>query len=205
VYDFLKHRHDRFAEHHARSGVAAAGALLGLEEGGTMWKGRVLAILGFSIAIAGVGWGFAQQQAARNATLTAQDYVEIQQLYARYTHTIDSGENDGEAWADTFTPDGTFTTSVGRKQLAAFAKNWHEKRGGAHMRHWNANLVITPTADGAHGSCYLMMVDTGDPRNGKLPTISSTAQYDDTLVRAANGWRFKKRGFVPSPPSSNSQ
>src|SRR5438876_10680362 len=130
-----------------------------------MVNGKVLAILGLSIAVAGVGWGFAQQKkSSSDAALTAQDYVEIQQLYARYTHTIDSGENNGEAWADTFTPDGTLQKNVGRKQLADFAKNWHEKRGGTHMRHWNANLVITAAPEGAHGSCYLMMVDIGDPR-----------------------------------------
>jgi hypothetical protein len=38
-------------------------------------------VLGLSIAIAGVTWGYAQQKKAA-ATLTPQDYIEIQQLYA---------------------------------------------------------------------------------------------------------------------------
>ncbi len=43
--------------------------------------------------------------------LSAQDYFEIQQLYARYNNAIDSG--DAEGWAATFTSDGVFNTFVG--------------------------------------------------------------------------------------------
>lgn len=171
-----------------------------------MASGRIMTIVGFTIAVTGAGLAVAQQNAARTTTLTVQDYIEIQQLYARYTHTIDSGERDGQAWAETFTPDGTFTNSTaGHKQLAEFAKNWRQNRGGDHMRHFNANLVITPTADGATGSCYLMMVDTGNPQTKKLPSMTSTAQYDDRLVKTANGWRFKSRAFVPAAVPARSQ
>jgi len=131
-----------------------------------------------------------------NPALTAQDYIDIQQLYARYGQAIDSGERNGEAWAEMFTPDGVFNkTTVGRQQLAAFAKNWHENRGGAHIQHWNTQLVITPTADGARGSCYLMLVD----RRTQPPSIMSVSKYDDVLVKTAQGWRFQSRSFVPLP------
>ena len=60
-------------------------------------------------------------------------------------------------------------------------------RGGS--RHFNANLVITPTPDGAKGSVYLLLFNA---RN--IPaTIVETAIYDDTLVKTPQGWRFKKR------------
>ena len=128
--------------------------------------------------------------ALSNLTFTTQDYIDIQQLYARYGQAIDSGERNGEAWAETFTPDGVFNkTNTGRQQLVAFAKNWHENRGGAHIQHWNTQLVITPTADGARGSCYLMLVDS----RTQPPSIMSIRKYDDVLVKTAQGWR---------PPSS---
>lgn len=160
---------------------------------------RIIVAVGLLIATAGVGLALAQQRsAAKVTTLSMQDYIDIQQLYARYAHAIDSGARNGQTWAETFTLDGTFGTNVGRDQLAAFAKNWHENRGGAQIQHWNSNLVITPAADGAHGSCYLMLVD----KRTKPTSIMSTNQYDDTLVRTAEGWRFKKRGFVPATPAS---
>jgi hypothetical protein len=43
--------------------------------------------------------------------LTADDYVEIQQLYANYAHALDKGE--GERFASTFVLDGEFTGGRG--------------------------------------------------------------------------------------------
>ena len=45
---------------------------------------------------------------AAAGALTADDHIKIQQLYSRYYQTIDAGAS--EAWADTFTPDGSFNT-----------------------------------------------------------------------------------------------
>ena len=56
-------------------------------------------------------------------------------------------------------------------------------------RHFTANLTVTPTPDGAEGSCYLLLFDA---RNVPA-TLTETAIYNDTLVRTPQGWRFKKR------------
>ena len=72
--------------------------------------------------------------AAHAADLTTQDYIEIEQLYATYNHAIDSG--DAEAWAATFTPDGSFNTRfTGKEGLVGFIKMWREKMDGANRRH----------------------------------------------------------------------
>jgi 3-phenylpropionate/cinnamic acid dioxygenase small subunit len=125
--------------------------------------------------------------------LSADDYIEIQQLYANYAHALDKGE--GERFAATFVEDGEFTGGRGagkanddrtpRKGTAALTK----MGSVSGTRHFTANLVITPTADGAKGSCYLLLFNA---RN--IPgTIVETAIYDDTLVKTAQGWKFKKR------------
>src|SRR5271163_2172803 len=98
--------------------------------------------------------------------LTADDYIEIQQLYAGYAHALDKGE--GERFAATFVLDGEFTGGRGPgrggearnpiKGKDAFLEMG--SRGG--LRHFNANLVITPTPDGAQGSVYLLLFN---PRN----------------------------------------
>ena len=47
------------------------------------------------------------QQVGQTApTLTALDYAEINQLYARYAFGADTGTNDGDMWARVFTEDG---------------------------------------------------------------------------------------------------
>lgn len=126
-------------------------------------------------------------------SFTADDYIEIQQLYANYAHALDKGE--GERFAATFIEDGEFTGGRGagkanddrtpRKGTAALVKMG--SNGGT--RHFTANLVITPTAEGAKGSCYLLLFNVRT-----IPgTITETAIYDDTLVKTSHGWKFKKR------------
>ena len=142
-----------------------------------------LALAGAAI-VAGSVWVSAQSGAAK--TFTAQDFVDIQQLYAKYNWSLDSG--DADAYASTFTVDGVFNNNVGRDAIVKFANTFHAGLG-AHVRHWNTNLMITPTAEGAAGQVYLVLVDFAN----KPPTIATSASYTDELVKTPQGWRFKKR------------
>jgi actinorhodin biosynthesis protein ActVIA len=142
--------------------------------------------LGIAVGALFVGtvWVYAQSGAAK--TLTAQDFVDIQQLYAKYNWTLDAG--DAEGYASTFTPDGVFNNNIGHDAIVKFANTFHGGMG-AHVKHWNTNLMITPSADGAAGQVYLVLVDFAT----KPPTIATSASYSDDLVKTAQGWRFKKR------------
>lgn len=124
---------------------------------------------------------------ARADGLTTQDYIDIEQLYAQYNHAIDAG--DAQAWAATFTPDGSFNKFTGHDALVGFIQQWREKMNGANRRHWNTNLRIVPSKDGADGAVFLMLVDVST----KPPSIVMTGGYTDTLVKTASGWRFKTR------------
>lgn len=121
--------------------------------------------------------------------LTTDDRIAIQDLAARYNTAIDAGNAD--AWAATFTPDGTFESSgrthQGTEALAAFAKGFAERMAGA--RHWNNNLVIDGDGDQATLGCYLLLWRGGQ--------IVSSARYEDTLRRVNGEWRFASRRVVP--------
>ena len=132
---------------------------------------------------------------AQSGKLTADDYLEIQQLYARYAHTLDLG--DAEGWADTFTPDGVFGNSKGRDELVTFAEGFYGRGGSA--RHWNSQVLITPTADGADGSCYLLLVDTGS----QPTSITVAGIYTDKIVKTSAGWRFSERTATIDRPSGS--
>src|SRR5215831_7263916 len=126
-------------------------------------RGRNIVVL-VSVLIVGlgVGWAYAQQKNA-SATLAPQDYLEIQQLYAAYSHALDKAE--GDRFAATFTADGEFTRGrpAGRgsedrtplKGVEALTRMGSVGGG----RHFTANLTVTPTLDGARGSCYLLLFD----------------------------------------------
>ncbi len=117
--------------------------------------------------------------------LSAEDHAEIHQLYARYVQAIDFG--DAIAWAEAFTPDGSFGDSVtGRDALIAFAERYHEENG-RDPRHWYTALVLTPTADGAEGRCYALTF------NARTRDLMWTGTYRDALVKTSEGWRFTSR------------
>ena len=161
----------------------------------TSWK-RVT-VLAWSIAFVGVV-GAASVQPQGGETLTPEDYAEIHQLYARYAHTLDSGDADG--WARTFTSDGVFANAQGYDGLVGFATNFHEQQSG-HARHWNSQVMITPSAEGANGACYLFLYDTGV----RPPSVIAAGIYRDTLVKTANGWRFKTRAVEIDRPAEGGQ
>lgn len=158
-----------------------------------MLKRMGLVMLGATLAVAGI------RLAAQGGKLTTDDLVEIQQLYAKYNWALDSG--DSQAYAATFTPDGVFNNNNGHDAIVKFADGFHAGIG-AHVKHWNTNLMITPSPTGANGQVYLVLVDYAT----KPPSIFTSAAYADELVKTAQGWRFKKRqtkGDVapaPKPP-----
>ena len=153
---------------------------------------RILAFVG--VAIVGGGTWIAAQQGG-GKTLAAQDLVDIQQLYAKYNWTLDAGDSEG--YASTFTPDGVFNNNVGHDAIMKFADTFHAGLG-AHVRHWNTNLMILPTPEGASGQVYLVLVDFAT----KPATIATSASYTDQLVKTAQGWRFipPRLSRPPLPP-----
>ncbi len=70
----------------------------------------VVAVSLFVVA-AGMSLGLVSQR-HHVASLTADDYIEIEQLYYAYTHAIDFGEPDGRDYAAVFVPDGVFVLVI---------------------------------------------------------------------------------------------
>jgi hypothetical protein len=75
---------------------------------------------------------------------------------------------------------------IGTQKLAALAKTFKTRQ----ERHVHTNFLVTPTADG--GATAMVYLNQLNVLN-KPPTWSASGIYNDTLVRTANGWRFKKR------------
>src|SRR2546428_5889756 len=81
-----------------RAEIAAAG-------GEAMRTLRVPFAVGLLVALASVGWVWAQGRNSSGA-LTGQDCAEIHQLYARYAQGTDL--HNAEMWLDVFTKDAIF-------------------------------------------------------------------------------------------------
>jgi len=143
------------------------------------------------------GWAL-RAQTSRPATLTAADYIEIQQLVARYSYAVDMHGGDGSAYAALFAPDGSFGTQAkGPAQLAELAAKTNKDRSGpAFTRHFVTNVVIKPAPVGATGRSYLVALDISE--GGKPTTILHGGHYDDVYVKTPQGWRIKSRTYVRS-------
>ncbi len=140
------------------------------------------------------GAGYSRALAQSTTKVTGDDFIEIQQLYANYARAIDLGE--GEKFAATFIEGGEFTAGRGPGRADDPRAPVKDKEGltrvGARSgtRHFTANLVILPSTDGSvKASCYLLMYNA----RTNPPSFVETAIYDDTLVKTAQGWKFKKR------------
>jgi hypothetical protein len=143
------------------------------------------------------GWAV-RAQTSKPAALTAADYIEIQQLVARYAYAVDMHGGDGSAYAALFTPDGAFGTEVkGTAQLAELAARTNKDRSGpAFARHFVTNVMIKPSPEGATGRSYLVALDISEAR--KPTTILHGGHYDDVYVKTSQGWRIKSRTYVRS-------
>src|SRR6187551_64711 len=145
----------------------------------------------------------AQSPSAAPRELTALDYIQIQQLVARYARAIDTCSNNGYDYADLFTPDGAFIPSINGKPGAKIQgrERLAEVSGGGSrgcknvgwivqgVRHLYVNHIITPTAEGATGTVDMLMIGLGGDPN----KIEHDGYYEDTYVRTPDGWRFKQR------------
>jgi len=146
----------------------------------------------------------AARSPARAVALSTLDHIEIQQLVRKYAWAVDSGDNYGYAYADLFTPDGVFVgmnqdgptgrTYQGRDELATIARGG--TRGPGHQSNFTMNHVITPTADGAAGRVYVVVLDVGVV--GKPNGVNHGGHYEDVYQKTVVGWRFKKRTYHES-------
>jgi len=167
------------------------------------------AIAGF-VTVLAVALTVSAQTRGGAPPLTTQDYIDIQQLVARYTFLVDTCSNAGYDFADLFTADGEFSVSQqwgvagarktkGREALAD-AGGGDGKGGckdpkttlGYGISHISVNHVITPAPGGAVGRSYLLAIGVG----GDPTTIERQGGYEDVYVKTAAGWRFKSRVHV---------
>jgi hypothetical protein len=164
-----------------------------------------------SLAIVMLSMAAAQQStrtaapSAKTATLSAMDYIEIEQLVNRYGWALDSGADNGYAYADLFSSDGIFTGTnqgssgrsyQGRDNLAALARGG--RRGPLFVSHYVSNVIIEPSPEGAVGRTYVGIFDIGNGGNGAKSALDHGGLYNDIYVKTPAGWRFKSRTYFES-------
>ncbi len=129
--------------------------------------------------------------------------LAVEDLYARQSHAIDSG--DTENWALTFTPNGRFTsptyglTATGRQALQEFAatSNASALARGQQYRHWVGQLVcdkISATELSVHG--YMVIIATTETS----VSIDRSLTFVDRLHRVGDRWLVASRDVFRDGP-----
>jgi len=146
-------------------------------------------------AVAVVGLVYARTANARAVALTAQDYTQITELYARLYQGSDLRETD--VWLSNFADDGVFSFPDGKEVAGKKAlREWREKSfggktGDSKRRHWTSGVTLTPMPDGAaKGRAYWLQLDVG----AKQPVVQASGYFDDLFVKTSDGWKFKRHG-----------
>ncbi len=123
--------------------------------------------------------------------------AEVQLLYGRQSHAIDSGR--ATEWAATFTADGVFDSpsypepEVGRDRLIAFAQRFFDSASDANerRRHVITNIAVDLVCvDELAVDCYLQIMAT--PRGGETRLVRFTS-VRDRVVRVDDQWRIQHR------------
>lgn len=130
--------------------------------------------------------------------LTPEDHAEIRHILTSLNQGADF--NDADLWVSQWTPDGSWTrpdgeSFVGHDRLREYRRSTRVPGGVSGRRHWTNDVVLTPTADGATGRTYYLLLDI----SAVPPTVSSAGHYEDVFVRTADGWRIKQRIIKPYP------
>lgn len=156
--------------------------------GGASWR-RITCLVAACVWLAVPGWASAQ-------ALTVEDYLEIQTLVNSYAYALDTGADNGYMYADLFAEDGEFIRpyTVGRDNLAKLALD--QPHGPQYVRHYLMNQLIEATPAGVVGKQYLAVIDIGEA--GAPSGIFVGGHYEDVYVKTPQGWRFKRREFIPS-------
>jgi hypothetical protein len=160
-----------------------------------------------AIVLASAGFAAAQKASpAKAAALSSQDYLDIQQLVGRYAYAMDSGADNGNAYADLFAADGEFVgptgSTKGRQGLAELGRSGfvdgHKPANG--VAHFIMNHVIEPAPGGATGKAYVVLVNIGENNKPGGEFSNVGGHYEDQYVKTPAGWRFKRREFIPMKP-----
>jgi hypothetical protein len=163
------------------------------------------ALVAVSLSSAALSGGQAKAPAGK-VSLTPQDYLDIQQLVNRYAYAMDSAADEGKSYAELFTEDGEFVapggTTKGRAGLAELGRagfvNGHKPANG--VAHFIMNHVVEPAPGGATGKAYVVLVNIGEDGKpgGQFSDIGG--HYEDQYVKTGQGWKFKRREYIPMKP-----
>lgn len=167
----------------------------------------IVGAAGVVLFVGASGEAFAQ----RSPVLSADDYIEIQQLVNRLNFALDYCTNGGEDFADLFVDGGRFIIDQGEgaPSVRSTRSELVELAGGpgcesrttppsAYILHLAESLVVEPTAYGASGKSYAIY-PSSQGRFFSEDVAGQLGIYHDEYVKGTEGWRLRSRRHEVNP------
>lgn len=158
------------------------------------------ALLAMVLVGAGVTWAQRESPPNKPPELSIEDYIEIQQLVARYPYPLDTNPDFGKSYAAQFTEDGIFHNQAdhyyrGHADIASAANLNTRPPTPNNVGHFIFSHVIRPTANnGAVGNEQNFLISqAGEVIDGARASSIVSYQYVDIYEKTAAGWKFKVR------------
>lgn len=132
-----------------------------------------------------------------------EDRAAIAALTARYNAAFDA--MDVEGWVATFTADGAFELEHPRQTVPETAGRDRLRRMqeaiGYGTVHITSDHLIELDGDAATQRCTALLAGRSAGRETGSVVFANTGRYRDELVRTAEGWRFRRRTWIPDAES----
>lgn len=134
-----------------------------------------------------------------------EDQLAIQRVITDYSSALDT--RDYDRYVNLFTQDGAWqngdTRREGREEIRQMLTGLFGEPDPAFVNlssfHQIGNFEIDVDGDTAHARSRFVFVMRGE---GGAPTPSLSGQYEDNLVRTAQGWKIARRvdhTIMPTP------
>lgn len=162
----------------------------------------ILGATSLVVVLVGAVATWAQQESPPNKLpeLSIEDYIEIQQLVARYPYPLDTNPDYGKSYAAQFTEDGIFHNQAdhyyrGHADIESAANLNKRPPTPNNVGHFIFSHVIRPTANnGAVGNEQNFLIsETGEVIDGRRASSITSYQYVDIYEKTSAGWKFKVR------------
>lgn len=133
-------------------------------------------------------------------TLTAEDKVEIWELYYQYNFTVDI-LGDSQKMTEFFVDDCSYDhyrfpdLVEGKDAIRDFMQQAIDAQQGG-FKHLNDNILINETPDGPEDAEGIAYIVTIDGRDLAAPRVDRSSMYRDRLRKTPDGWRFVQRRVI---------
>lgn len=132
--------------------------------------------------------------------LTAEDKIEIWELYYQYNFTVDI-LGDSQKMTEFFVDDCSYDhyrfedLVVGKEAIKGFMQQAIDAQAGG-FKHLNDNIILTATPDGPEDATGVAYIVTIDGRDLAAPRVDRSSMYRDILRKTDDGWKFVQRKVI---------